>query len=374
MKSWLLRGTVALLALALGGFLVAASGIIPIQASSGHWAITSWLLHFSMRRSIATYSATIDPPALDEPRLVLQGAGHYETGCRFCHGSPALRHPRIPMAMTPHPPYLPPLLPDWDAEDLFFIVKHGVKFTGMPAWPSQQRDDEVWAMVAFLRAFPDLNAEEYHRLVHGGNGTSETVAAVSARIETPGVLDAVTANCGRCHGLDGQGRGLGAFPKLAGQRPAYFTAALRAYAQGARHSGVMQPIAAGLSPKAIDDLARYYSMRSPAAATPRESKSVTMIERGKTIATRGLPRQRVPACLPCHDPGRTTRNVAYPELAGQYAEYLVLQLELFQREQRGGSAYAHLMRTVAAGLTPEQMRDVAAYFEALPSQHMMSAD
>ncbi len=370
MKRWLLKGTLILLGLAVGGFLVAASGIIPITASSGHWQITSWLLHFAMRRSIATYSAAIEPSALDDSRLVLQGAGHYETGCSPCHGNPKLPHPRIPQAMTPFPPYLPPLLAEWDAEDLFYITKHGVKFTGMPAWPAQQRDDEVWAMVAFLRVFPTLNPEEYHRLVYGKDGFHETIALVSElHGETP-VPDMVKANCGRCHGLDGHGRG--AFPKLAGQRPGYFKAALHAYAQGERHSGVMQPIAAGLSPQEIDELAHYYNKQSPSAEMAQASKSVEMIERGKGIAMHGIPHKRVPACMPCHDPNRHTRNPAYPELAGQYAEYLVLQLELFQREQRGGSAYAHLMHTVAAGLTPEQMHDVAAYFEALPAHTLLS--
>jgi len=367
MNRWLLRSTLALLALGVGGFLVAASGILPITASSGHWPITAWLLHFSMRRSIATYSAAIEPPALDAPRLVLQGAGHYETGCRPCHGSPAFRHPRVPQAMTPHPPYLPPLLHDWHAEDLFYIVKHGVKFTGMPAWPTQQRDDEVWAMVAFLRTYPDLKAEDYHRLVHGENEKMAALSTVLTSQAPPQAPDVVSANCGRCHGVDGHGRGLGAFPKLAGQRPAYFIAALHAYARGERHSGVMHPIATELSPDTIQELAHYYHRQPSSAAKLAESQQQERIGHGKEIAMRGLPRQRVPACMPCHDPNRSNRNPTYPELAGQYAEYLVLQLELFQREQRGGSAYAHLMRPVAAGLTPEQMRDVAVYFAALPS-------
>lgn len=370
MKRWLLKGPLILLGLAVGGFLVVASGIIPITASSGHWQITSWLLHFSMRRSIATYSAAIEPPALDDPRLVLQGAGHYETGCSPCHGNPELPQPRIPQAMTPFPPYLPPVLAEWEAEDLFYITKHGVKFTGMPAWPAQQRDDEVWAMVAFLRAFPNLDAEEYRQLVYGEDGTQETIALVSKLQGETSVPGIVRANCGRCHGLEGHGRGT--FPKLAGQRPGYFTAALHAYAKGERHSGVMQPIAAGLSPQEIDELADYYNRQSPQVGTAKQSQSVEMIERGKGIALHGIPHKRVPACLPCHDPSRHTRNPAYPELAGQDAEYLVLQLELFQREQRGGSAYAPLMRTVAAGLTPEQMHDVAASFEALPAQTFVS--
>jgi hypothetical protein len=58
--------------------------------------------------------------------------------------------------MTPHLPYLPPVIPARQPDELFYIVKHGIKFTGMPAWPAQQRDDERWAMVAFLRRLPDL--------------------------------------------------------------------------------------------------------------------------------------------------------------------------------------------------------------------------
>jgi cytochrome c553 len=266
--------------------------------------------------------------------------------------------------MTPHPPYLPPLLADWDAEDLFYIVKHGVKFTGMPAWPTQQRDDEVWAMVAFLRAFPNLNAEQYHQLVHGSDATM--VATMPTMLAPPRVPDLVRTNCGRCHGVDGQGRGLGAFPKLAGQRPGYFIAALHAYARGERHSGVMQPIAAELLAEAIHELAHYYHRLPSSPVQQLRPTSQERIERGKLIATRGLPQQRVPACLPCHDPTRRSRNPAYPDLAGQYDEYLVLQLDLFKHQHRGGSSYAHLMRPVAAGLRPEQMRDVAAYFAALP--------
>jgi cytochrome c553 len=95
--------------------------------------------------------------------------------------------------------------------------------------------------------------------------------------------------------------------------------------------------------------------------------SISAIESGKAIASRGIPRQRVPACVVCHGPGTTRRNPLYPVLAGQYADYLVLQLEIFNKGYRGGSAYAHLMRPVATRLTPEQMRDVALYYASLPA-------
>jgi hypothetical protein len=69
-------------------------------------------------------------------------------------------------------------------EQLFSIVKHGIKFTGMPAWPVQQRDDDVWAMVAFLRRLPDLDAAGYRRLAYGepdvGSGAEPPLPATGA--------------------------------------------------------------------------------------------------------------------------------------------------------------------------------------------------
>jgi cytochrome c553 len=346
-----------------GGFLVVVSGLVPIKASAGHWPITAWFLHFAMRRSIDTHTLGLKTPPLDDPSLVLQGAGHYESGCRPCHGSPGLPPPRIPQQMTPHPPVLPPVISKWEPRELFYIVKHGVKFTGMPAWPARQRDDEVWAMVAFLLTLPELDAAAYQRLVHGEHATTDAPGRdMSAPAQVP---QAVTQSCGRCHGVDGRSRGTDAFPRLAGQRPTYLYAALQAFARGERHSGMMEPIAAALSPIAMRDIARYYSsLENPSPSSPQPQTTLA-IERGKAIASRGIPSQRVPSCEDCHGPGRTRRNPIYPNLAGQYADYLVLQLELFTKGHRGGSAYAHLMHPIAARLNAAQQRDVALYYESL---------
>jgi cytochrome c553 len=267
--------------------------------------------------------------------------------------------------MTPHPPYLPPRISNWEPAELFYIVKHGVKFTGMPAWPSQQRDDEVWAMVAFLLTLPDLDAPAYRQLVYGDNPANGAGASVHPPLQSGPVPRAVIESCGRCHGVDGRGRGVGAFPKLAGQRPAYLYAALQAFARGQRHSGTMEPVAAALHPDEMRELALYYGSL-PAPSPPLPSQEITLaIARGKAIATQGIPRQRVPSCVDCHGPGPTRRNPIYPLLAGQYAAYLAVQLELFKKEQRGGSGYAHLMHPVATRLTTEQMRDVSLYYESL---------
>jgi len=351
-----------LVAASFGGLFLVAAGLVPIKASSGHWPITAAFLNFAMRRAVVMQSLGIKAPPLNDQALVLKGAGQYEIGCSPCHGSPDLSQPVIAQWMTPPPPDLSKEISKWDAEELFYIVKHGVKFTGMPAWPAQERDDEVWAMVAFLLTLPQLDGDKYRRQIHDDLTPSQFDIAVAGSSGMPEVLRLVSGNCARCHGRDGLGRNSSAFPKLAGQNPDYFYLTMQAYARGQRNSGIMGPIAAALHLEVIRDLAGYYAdLRRPA----RLAQSTASIKRGKQIAEQGIPSQRVPICVECHGPGPNGRNANYPEIAGQYAEYLALQLMLFKKQQRGGTAYAHLMRRAVQGLTPQQISDVANYYESL---------
>lgn len=360
MKRHLAKIALIALALAAFGLLVAASGVIPIRASSGHWAVTEWFLQFAKHRSIATHSLGTDVPKLDDPNLVLKGAGHYDFGCRSCHGSPGEPLPRIAQAMLPVPPDLTPRVRERTAAQLFEIVKHGLKFTGMPAWPAPHRDDEVWAVVAFLQKLPELDREGYRRLVN-----REPVETTPIELLTPTAASPATLRtCAPCHGRDGGGRGSTVFPRLAAQRRDYLENALLAYANGDRPSGIMAPIAAGLDPATMRALADHYAQLPPAAAPPPERDEADL-ELGRKIALEGIPARRVPACVECHGPrGRRTKS-AYPDLAGQPADYLVLQLELFKKDHRGGSPYAHLMQEVAPKLEANEMHAVARYFESL---------
>jgi cytochrome c553 len=393
MKRWLITAAVLLGIAAVGGGLAVVGGLVPINASSGHFAVTEWLLVFAKKRSIATHTWGKEAPPLDDPALVLKGAGHFEAGCRPCHGAPDLpRLPRVPRAMLPPPPNLSIIARQYAPEELFYIVKHGIKFTGMPPWPSQVRDDEVGAVVAFLVTLPDLDGPGYRRLVHGdpaqggapfeagaaakptkGSTTSASLAAASSAAEPLDVLvgaelapKAVVASCGRCHGMDGLGRGNAAFPALAGQSESYLVASLEAYAADRRQSGVMQPSAAALPAEDMRQVARYYS-RLPARrarGTPSSGDAAAIL-RGRDISERGVPDRRIPSCNDCHGPGPGPRFTAAPQLAGQYADYLVLQLQLLAEKRRGGTDRVHLMDEVAPRLAEGQMHDVASYYESL---------
>jgi cytochrome c553 len=341
-----------LCALGLLGGLVLVSGVVPVAASSGHFRITKWFLSFAMQRSVSTHSMGIDVPELDDPRLVSLGAGHYEGGCRFCHGAPGSAPPVVAASSTPAAPPLTDVARRYGSAELFYIVKNGIKFTGMPAWPSRDRDDEVWAVVAFLKDWADFDRHKYEGAVYG-----------STRGLVPEGAPVGLQKCSRCHGTRGQGRGQ-SFPVLAAQSSEYLSASLLAYARGHRPSGIMQQVA-DLSDTERSDLARWFASQPAPSKRGSTSSTDPLFIAGQQIAERGIAQRSVPSCQHCHGPGTPMRE-AYPVLSGQPSTYLKSQMDLFARGVRGGSVYAKLMVEVNAhALLADEIESVSAYYSSL---------
>lgn len=335
-------------------------GVFNVGAASGHWKITDWFLHFAMQSSVRTYALPVEAPQQLPSEGIQPAAGHFERGCAICHGSPAAERSPAVMEMLPHPPDLAGVLggDKWTDEQLFRIVKKGVRFTGMPAWPTQDRDDEVWEMVAFLRSYPDLDAEEYRDLAFGPAAEEAEVAPGTTE------LDAAIAECGRCHGEDGMGRSP-AVPVIAGQRETYLRESLEAYAEGDRASGIMQQAAVQMDDVLIEELAAHYAalpwrpVREEGGTADPELRAL-----GEKIAREGIVSRDIPACSRCHD--RPDRNPVYPSLDGQKASYIAAQLRLFAAEKRGGTRFHELMEEFAHRLEETEIQAAAAYFSSLP--------
>nr|WP_284701011.1 c-type cytochrome [Rhodoplanes tepidamans] len=359
---------------ALGLLLFAWSGVYNVAASASHFGVTARLLAFIMRNSVETYAAGIEAPSnLDDAALAERGAGHFAGFCAPCHGAPGVPASVIAGQMLPAPPSYEEAVNSWQDHQLFWVVKHGLKYTGMPAWPAQSRDDEVWAVVAFARGLPGMTAEQYHRATAAPEGPGGPASNPSARlIAREGLAENAVAACARCHGVDGTGGAAGGVPTLAGQRRDYLVASLRDYANGTRPSGIMQPIATMLSEAQRRALAEYYAALP---ATPGEPRVETvaydeadLLQRGGVIAAVGDPAAGTPACRACHGAaGRAETNLpGYPALAGQHRDYLEQQLKLWRAGTRGGT-HGQIMRAAARNLTDEQIRAVALYYARLPT-------
>lgn len=356
MRRWLVILGLLLGGAVLAGFLVAWSGVYNIAASRGHWLVTRMILEFGMQSSVRTHALGITPPPLDEAALIERGAAHFQGSCALCHGAPGIERNPVARRLIPEPPPLEHKVTQWKTRELFWIVKHGIKYTGMPAWVALKRDDEVWAVVAFLEQTPGMSGATYRKLAFGDLAPAPTTRR--DLLETGRAGEHVAA-CARCHGYDGQGRESGAFPGIAGQPAAYLLRALREYATGIRPSGIMQPVAAELSDDEMRALADHYARQQPRGG---DRATAAEIEAGRLIAQQGIAARGIPACDDCHGPEAAAD---YPRLAGQYAVQTVQQIMLWQQEARGGGTYAAIMAPIAKSLSDDDMRAVAAYYASL---------
>jgi len=333
--------------LLLGGTLFIWSGVYNIGASRDHFGIVTWLIAQLRDQSVNASAQGIEVPDLSDPGLAALGAEHYRTGCAACHGTPGEPLNPVFESMLPAPPDLYHAASDYEAAELFVIVHHGLKYTGMPAWPAIDRADEVWPVVAFLL--------KVHR--EGPQIYDETLPAED---EEPGTGRIALENCLRCHG-DGETSLVDDLvPRLEGQSAQYLARALTEYRDGARPSGMMQPIAHEMSDEEIAELAEYYA-GLPAAA-PAGDVAEETLEAGRQIFESGVPEEGVPACASCH----MGANPQFPRLHGQSAAYLMGQLQLWRHGVRDGTGYGAIMASVGQRLTEEQAEAVSLYLSTLP--------
>ena len=124
-------------------------------------------------RSVAVRAKDITIPSdLADPKRIASGAGQYAEMCSSCHLAPGMKRSEISRGLYPRAPELRRGSSLTPAEE-FWVVKHGLKMTGMPAWGLTHDDEILWSVVAFLRKLPDLSADQYQALVESAPKTHE---------------------------------------------------------------------------------------------------------------------------------------------------------------------------------------------------------
>lgn len=144
--------------------LLVHSGFYDIAATEQHTRPVFKLMDYAMRRSVKVRTGSIVVPDLADPQRVRRGAAHYRTHCLQCHGAPGVAPDAFAFGMTPAPANLVGTAREWPDVELFWVVKHGIKMTGMPAWIHRLEDDEIWDVVAFVRASAGMTVGEYGAL------------------------------------------------------------------------------------------------------------------------------------------------------------------------------------------------------------------
>jgi len=352
-----------------------------------------WVLHNTFTNSVAWRAPDEVPVDLDDPGRIALGAQQYVNSCAKCHGGPELGQNPLALAMRPRPQHLPSVVDQFTDAELFYILKSGVRMSAMPSWPTEDRDDEIWNVVAFIRNLPDMSAQSYLALLEDRElAMPERAAAITYGAPGPrldndlgaerypadeyaysspatewrdfAIQGDVVQRCAACHGGNGGGEAtLGRAPNLTVLSADYITEQLTDYASGERKSGIMQIVASNLSQGQREALGKYYDALPDVAPT---QASLGDPQIGEDIATGGKLMAAVPSCVTCHNNAGVgddaVAGLDVPNLAGQSAPYIRDQLRLFAAGVRQGGAAWKPMQYIASNLTEEEIDGLAAWF------------
>ncbi|WP_298927335.1 c-type cytochrome [uncultured Ramlibacter sp.] len=167
--STLLTIALTLAAVAGTGLLVALAlvygGLYNVASTREHLQPTFSVLETAMRQSVRLRARAIVVPPLHDEAMVLRGAACFRDKCVQCHGAPGVAQNDIGKSMQPLPGPLVDARKYFQPRELYWVTRHGIKMSGMPAWEFRLTEDELWSVVAFMQRLPDLNAPQYATLV-----------------------------------------------------------------------------------------------------------------------------------------------------------------------------------------------------------------
>ena len=136
-------------------------GVYNIGADAPHSRPVYDFLESLRDRSIAVHARGIQPPSdLESPDHIAAGAGLYAEMCQGCHLGPGVAKTEISQGLYPQAPDLAEGT-DLSPAEKFWVIKHGVKLSAMPAWGKTHPDPLIWDMVAFLQKLPSMSPAQY---------------------------------------------------------------------------------------------------------------------------------------------------------------------------------------------------------------------
>lgn len=147
------------------GAAVVFGGLYDVGATSPHWRLTYSVMETARVHSIRYHAAGITVPAdLETQVRLIGGASHFSTHCAFCHSAPGVEAEDMAEGMYPKPPVLTNVAKRYTRAELFWILKNGIKMSGMPSW-ADHGDDDLWNIVEFLEKLPGMDSAAYQALV-----------------------------------------------------------------------------------------------------------------------------------------------------------------------------------------------------------------
>lgn len=166
---------------AAGGAFVVYSGVYDISASRQHTQTVYSMLETTMQHSVQRRARDIVVPPLDDSQAIARGAACYQDKCVQCHGAPGVSADDIGKGMQPVPGPLVDALQRWKVSEIYYITRHGIKMSGMPAWEFRLQDSEIWDIVAFIKHMPEMTPDAYAATMQTATTNSIAKAAKAGK-------------------------------------------------------------------------------------------------------------------------------------------------------------------------------------------------
>lgn len=143
-----------------------------------YWKVTSKFIEILRDRSIVSHSQDIRMPDLDRAELQRHAMPHYQEMCRYCHGVPEYAPKEFASGLYPSPPEMTDghVQEEWKSSQIYWIIKHGIKITGMPAFGPTHSDKEIWGLAAITEQVPRMTSDQYRQSLKAVTGNEERQA------------------------------------------------------------------------------------------------------------------------------------------------------------------------------------------------------
>jgi len=143
--------------------ILLAMGAINMGADVKPGLIERTIAPWALDRSVGKRAPTGTNPYAGDSAAIATGLDHYRENCVMCHGAPDVEAADLSKGIHPSAPSLGKENDTSDGE-FFWVVKHGIRMTAMPAFGPTHTDEEIWKLVAFIRHLPDLTTQEQDSL------------------------------------------------------------------------------------------------------------------------------------------------------------------------------------------------------------------
>jgi len=155
-------GALAIIA-GIAGAIYFFGGFYNVAQTANNPAIVDWALASVRGASVVARGTETPPTNLDDAETIKAGARAYATiGCVHCHGGPGVKWSKFSEGLKPDPADLSAMAKERTASQLFWAIKNGIKFTGMPSFGlAGLSDQDVWSIVAFVKKMPTVSEDAY---------------------------------------------------------------------------------------------------------------------------------------------------------------------------------------------------------------------